>query len=445
MKLPRAFPLTLRLAAVLAALTLLSACGGESATPAAAASPAFAPVAQAQAQALPQATAAAMATGAPAQAAAAPGGQVVQSHERGVFFDWRPVQAEARRRGEASRPTAGQLQRANIVDNSGFGQAMPALSIDVPAGWQPRGGIEWHRQVECLGNTWAPRWSAASADGLHEVTLLPRMAWQVQSGSIVPMNPCPAAAMDSVQAYLTQVAGAARPGAQVLAFRDRPDISGPLQQALTPGQARVSVQAGELLVGYSLQGQPMRETLIAAVTFSDLGGNIQASADIGLALRAPDGLLDMALAERMRASLRYEQAWGHQLMAWSRQHVEAVNQRQVQSIQAWHQRRMSEISLAGMTARHQIRMDTIAQVGRINQQIVADRSASGERMHAQTIDMIQEVQPWRDPGTGAQVDLSIHYSQAWQLSDGRQFLTNDAGFEPGRDLGIAGHRLQPMR
>ena len=86
MKLPRAFPLTLRLAAVLAALTLLSACGGESATPAAAASPAFAPVAQAQAQALPQATAAAMATGAPAQAAAAPGGQVVQSHERGVFF-----------------------------------------------------------------------------------------------------------------------------------------------------------------------------------------------------------------------------------------------------------------------------------------------------------------------------------------------------------------------
>lgn len=39
----------------------------------------------------------------------------------------------------------------------------------------------------------------------------------------------------------------------------------------------------------------------------------------------------------------------------------------------------------------------------------------------------------------------MHYQHAWQLSDGRQFLTNDPNFEPYRDLGIAGDPMQPVR
>lgn len=381
----------------------------------------------------------------PGGAAAAPATSVVQEHPRGVFFDWRPLQDHARRAAGASRPDPGRMVTATVVDASGFGAPMAAMTLEVPEGWTGRGGVDWRRQVECVGNTWSMAWGASSPDGLHELTLLPRLAWQVDSTQVVPMNPCPAAPMASARAYLEQLAAQARPGARVLAWRDRQDISAPMQRNAPQGPARWRVEAGELLIGYRLQGIEMRETLVAAVSFSEISGNIHASAEPGLALRAPEGLLDFELAERIRRSGRLDPDWAQRMLAWSRQHVEAVSQRQAQSIQAWHQRRMAEISLAGMAERHRIRMDTLAEIGRINSQVVADRAAAGDRNHARTLDMIQEVSPWRDPGTGAQVDLSIHYRHAWQLEDGRQFLTNDAAFDPARDLGIAGRALEPVR
>lgn len=376
--------------------------------------------------------------------------RIVEEHQKGVFFDRRPVTEQMQRIAQASRPSADRMERVQIMDPVAFGQPMPAMAIDVPQGWTTRGGVEWDRNVECIGNTHAFRWSAASPDGLHEVTLLPKLSWQVESapGGVVALNPCAAAPMATGRQFLEYLAAKARPNSRVVSYRDRPDLVAMQQQAAAQGgqmQGSVRFEAGELLIGYSLQGQEMRESLVAAVTFSDIQGTVAGWSDTGIALRAPDGLLDFALLERIRASAAYEKPWAEQMMAWSRQHVERVNQKQVASIQQWHARRMSEINIAGMTARHQIRMDTIADIGRINNQIVASTGATNDRIQAATIDAIQEVQPWRDPGTGQQVDLSIHYSNAWQLSDGRQFLTNDSNFDPNRDLDIGGHRLEPAR
>ena len=202
---------------------------------------------------------------------------------------------------------------------------------------------------------------------------------------------------------------------------------------------------GELLIGYELQGIPMRESLVATITISDLQGTMVAWSDTPIALRAPDGLLDFAVLEHVRRSSRLDKRWGEQLLSWSRQALEALNQRQIRSIQAWHSRRMAEINLAGMTARHQLRMDTISEIGRINNQIVTSNDTSTTRQHEAFKDYIQEVQPWRDPNSRQQLDLSIHYSNPWQLGDGRQFLTNDTNFDPNRDLDISGYRLEPAR
>lgn len=403
------------------------------------------------------------ATAAPVQAPAAAtmhqvdallesGSQIVHRHERGVFFDRRPLDREIRRIAENSGPAGAPFERVGIQDASGFEQPMTAVTIEVPKGWVQRGGIEWDRTVECVGNTVAARWSASSPDGLHEVTLLPMLSWQVESapGGIVPMNPCPAAPMASIRQYLEYVVRNARPGARVISWRERPDLVAQYQTALQQSaqqapMANQRYEAGELLIGYTLQGQEVRESLVAGATFSEIQGTITAWSSTGVTLRAPDGLLDFASLERMRSSLRTEKAWGERMTAWKRQHVERLNQRQIASIQEWHARRMHEINMAGMAARHKIRMDTIAEIGRINSQIFANRSASSDRIQETFIDYVQEVQPWRDPSTGKQVDLSMHYSNAWQLSDGRQFLTNDPSFEPYRDLGIDGHRLQPVR
>lgn len=384
-------------------------------------------------------------------AATDPASRTLEAHAKGLFFDRRPIDRETRRHAQASRPSADRLERVRVVDTAGFGQPLPAMTIEVPVGWIARGGVDWRREVECVGNTHAFDWSAASPDGLYEVALLPKLSWQVQSapGGIVPLNPCPAAPMATVRDYLQHLVRSARPDARVLAYRDRPDLvaqqEGAARQSGQVSRTQLRYESGELLIGYRLQGQEMREAIVASVTFSALQGTIAAWSETGIALRAPEGLLDDELLERIRRSARYEQAWAERMLAWSAQHVERVNQHQVRSIQQWHARRMNEITLAGMAARHRIRMDTIADIGRINQRIVADTGATDARIHAATIDAIQEVQPWRDPTSGQAVDLPIHYQHAWQLGDGRQFLTNDSSFDPERDLGMAGHRLEPVR
>ncbi|MGE0798018.1 MAG: hypothetical protein AB7G13_32110 [Lautropia sp.] len=385
-----------------------------------------------------------------ATASANVAGPVVQPHPSGIFFDWRPLQQQAMRSAAASRPSVDRLQRVDVVDAAGFGRPMTALTLEVPPGWSAQGGVDWDQSVECPWNGPRMRWSAASPDGLFGIAILPELGWQIASRPVDQFDPCPAAPMASPRDYLLFVAQRARPGIVVLGYRDRPELvaaANARQRSQPTGPLGPSQHyAGELLVGYTLQGQPMRESLVVALTHTPLAnGAVAVNTQITLGVRAPDGLLDLAFAERIRSSLRYDEVWYGERTRWAMAKWAQARARAAASINAWHQRRMQEITLAGMTARHRIRMDTIAEIGRINQQIVASRSASNDRIHADTLRAIQEVQPWRDPSTGRQVDLSIHYQHAWQLSDGRQFLTNDASFDPNRDLDLAARRLEPVR
>lgn len=382
--------------------------------------------------------------------APAPAARIVEDHPRGVFFDRRPLVREVQAIAQASRPTADRLQAVAITDAAGFGRPMTAMTVDAPIGWTAQGGVEWDQSVECPWNGPRMRWSAASPDGLHGIDIFPEMGWQIAPGPLDPFDPCPAAPMSSPREYLEFVARQARPNARVISYRDRPDIvaqANEQQRRRPPGPlGTTSHHGGELLIGYALQGHEMRETLVVAMTRTPLAGGARAAnTRITLAIRSPDGLLDFGFAERVRSSLRLDEAWFARRSQWAMAKWREAGERATRSIDAWHQRRMREINLAGMTARHQIRMDTIAEIGRINNRIVANTSASNERMHAATIDAIHEVQPWRDPTSGKQVDLSIHYNHAWQLADGRQFLTNDSGFDPNRELNISGHRLEPVR
>lgn len=367
-------------------------------------------------------------------------------HEKGVFVDPRaPATPEP-------APAQAPLVTVQIPDTTGFAQAMTAMTLDIPTGWIPEGGVRWEHAVECVGNMHGFAWSATSRDGRHAVALLPKLSWQVARVGIVEMNPCPAAPMESARAYLEAVVQQARPGARVLSYRDRPGIVAERAAAVPPARDGVRgwYDAGELLIGYPLQGVEMRESLVAAVFFSELrdpmtGVSLTGSAETPLALRAPDGQLDFALLERIRLSARTDRGWGQQMLAASQRAMEAHHLRQQTAIRTWHQARMSEISMNGILERGRIRMDTLRAVSAIHDAGVASRAATDARIHAGNLDAIQEVQPWRDPSTGSQVDLSIHYRHAWQLDDGRQFLTNDPDFDPSRDLGIGGHALEPVR
>lgn len=373
----------------------------------------------------------------------AAGEQAMAGQVPGVFVDMQAI-------AQGSRPSIEQLQRVAIMDPDGFGQPMEMMTIQVPIGWVARGGVEWNRALECVPNTWELRWSAASHDGLFELSALPRLTWQVESAGLVPSNPCPGAPMASARQYLEYVVHNARRGARVLSYRERRDIV----QAMTeraaqdarPQGAQIRFEAGELLIGYALHGQEMRESMVSAVTFSQVPGSVTAWAEGGMSLRAPDGLLDFALLEHVRRSSRVNRQWQQAVDAWGMERVRRHFAPQENSIQQWQQRRMHEVNTAGMAARHRIRGETIADIERINRRIVAGRNAAAsERDQARAINAAQQVQPWRDPASAQLADFSSRYRHAWQLDDGRQFLTNDSGFEPARDLGINGRRLEPVR
>ncbi len=429
---------SMRLFGAVLAIVWLAACGAETADPQVSA-PQVTPVPSLQPT-----------SALPADQVPSAAHKIVERHQNGVFFDRRPLVSQASELAGNSRPSVASMQSATIMDTTGFGQPMPAMQIDIPQGWSMQGGVERNRSVECIGNTYAFNWAASSPDGMHGISLFPGLTWQVESApaGLVALNPCPAAPMRSAREYLEFLAQQSRPAARVLDYRARPELADAIrasQPTQNNGPAQLRFDSGELLIGYEVQGIPMRESMVATITISELQGTVVAWSDVPISLRAPDGLLDFSVLEHVRGSSRLQKRWGEQLMTWSRQAVETLNQRQIRSIQEWHSRRMAEINLAGMTARHQLRMDTINEIGRINNQIVASNDASSARQHEAFKDYIQEVQPWRDPNSGQQVDLSIHYSNAWQLGDGRQFLTNDTNFDPNRDLGITGYRLEPAR
>lgn len=84
---------------------------------------------------------------------------------------------------------------------------------------------------------------------------------------------------------------------------------------------------------------------------------------------------------------------------------------------------------------------TRAEIADIHAGIQRDRSASQGRMHRDKVRTLREVEHYRDP-SGGLVELPNHYQHAWKLRDGSYVLTDSPAFDPGRDLGVAGEKLQ---
>ena len=60
--------------------------------------------------------------------------------------------------------------------------------------------------------------------------------------------------------------------------------------------------------------------------------------------------------------------------------------------------------------------------------------------------MLSGVQTFDDANApGGQAQLSNLYSQAWRLNDGSYVLSNEAGFDPWRDLQVEGQKLELTR
>ncbi len=359
--------------------------------------------------------------------------------------------------GAAATPAAElpagalRVQVAQVVDRQGFEKPLPALTMLVPAGWRHQGDVQWKPGIGCQ-RPYQPRLEAVAPDGIGAIVLAPGEGWGANSFGAVGQG-CPQAAHASAQQYLAAWVRQHRPGAQWLDYRARPDRSraGPQHDFPGGGRMRSWVETGQALIGYDVQGRPVRETLAVSISFFQstipMVGRAPMQTVIGesfgvLAWRAPAGTLDMRQFDAVWQTLRSEPEWQSRIDAGMKQMADenAATQAKIAQIR----RDMNADTMAHIRRRGEIMANTRAEVSAIYSGIQRDRSASQDRMHADTVRTIREVDVYRG-SSGPAVELPHHYKNHWRLNDGSYVLTDQNGFDPGRDLGIAGERLQRAR
>jgi hypothetical protein len=321
----------------------------------------------------------------------------------------------------------------------------------VPAGWRHQGEVRWNVQAPCQ-RPYQPQLEAVAPDGIGAIALLPGEGWGANSFGPVAQG-CPQATHASAQQYLTAWVQRHRPGAQWLDYRARPDRSRPGQQHAFPGggQMRTWVETGQALIGYELKGQPVREALAVSISFFQSSipmvnrspmQTVQGESFGVLAWRAPAGTLDFRQFDAVWQTLRAEPEWKARMDAGLEKIARENAETDAKIAQI--KRDMNAETMAHIRRRGEIMANTRAEVSAIYSGIQRDRSASQDRMHTENVRTIREVDVYRG-SNGATVELPHHYKNHWKLRDGSYVLTDSHTFDPGRDLGLQGERLQLAR
>ena len=116
------------------------------------------------------------------------------------------------------------VERAVILDPTGFEAPMAASTLFLPSGWQTQGGVFWAREHMCT-NGYNYNWTATSPDGTTTINVLPQERWETNNMTGAASTPgCQAAPYRNAQQYLQSVVQRWRPGARVLDFRVRQDL-----------------------------------------------------------------------------------------------------------------------------------------------------------------------------------------------------------------------------
>jgi len=329
------------------------------------------------------------------------------------------------------------LRPVTIMDETGFKEPVPALTLLVPHDWAAQGGVLWNPRLGCVS---APQalFQATSADETFGIATLAMETWSV-SNFPMPPNPegCMSADVHGVRGFLEAWVARDRPGARVLGIRDRPDLAAPYAGALVGDPAnglRTWVEGGEITYAFEHRGVTVEERIAAVVTtlessHQSLDGTVLASQTrtaFGHIVRAPAGQLGTAavLADMVLRLSRFDPQW--------------------QAAIAEHNRRIANDNMATAQAIHRIRMDAQDFIFDLSQQGAAERAASSDRTQAGFSEMMRGTHQYFDPVENAPVELPGYFDYVWRLEDGSYRFTNDALIVPYRDWGVDGQLIERM-
>ncbi|MBA4287188.1 MAG: hypothetical protein C0434_16855 [Xanthomonadaceae bacterium] len=304
--------------------------------------------------------------------------------------------------------SAAPTQSVAIDDLDGFGRPVRAATVEIPAGWRAEGGIRWDRSTDCVANRMRFNWRASAPDGRTAYEIMPGLSWQV-AGTENPFNPCPAVPLNSARSYLERVISQRHPGARVIQYRDRQDLSSQMARNAAPNpNGRSRFDAGQILIGYREGNVEMREVLTAMLSFSEAQGNVVGGVPTVSALRSPDGALDFALADRIGNSMKADRQWIPMMQQATQRAIQDISDRQAAGISARHNRRMAEINARGSADRAAIALESNREVAQIYSNVWNNGQDTDARIHARNKEAIGEYRRYGDPANDTTVHNSIH-------------------------------------
>lgn len=346
-------------------------------------------------------------------------------------------------------PGALRVQRTEIMDRRGFEKPMVAYTMFVPANWRAEGGVEYPPYNGCSPSS-RLNWRATDPSGVGAIQLVGEEQW---SAGNYPMQEleragCLIGQVSSIRAYLEWWVKRNRPGARIMDFRPRPDMSKPLESLNRNNPEfgmRGWVEAGEVLLAYQQGGKPVRESIATIAMFIHtrmpmVGGQqletLQGSSFPGFAMRMPEGALDFKTMDALRNSIRAAPEWSARVR-------KAADERHRIAMESGRQ--MAQTNLREQAKRGEIMAQTRSEINDIQMGTWQSKNQSMDRQQRESIEAIRGVETYSDPHYGGTVQLSSQYQHAWQLKDGSYVLTDDVNFDPGRAFGVQGQLLKPVQ
>jgi hypothetical protein len=342
-----------------------------------------------------------------------------------------------------------------ILDRNLNNSPVKALEVSLPTQWQSSGGIFWDGMTLCPAEKMKIDWQGIS-DRAERVQMLSTEAWQANStGASNPMGGSLNLPLTTIKEYLESFVCRHRPNSRILGYSDRSDLIADLQylnrsNSQYGNEFKSWIQAGQILICYDERGCTFEEIIMAVGMFQTFKSvypgiilkSLSGSTNPGFAMRAPVGKLNLSLAETIRQSVRIDANWQMAVVELNRQ-INQVNQNASEQVmQINHQTARSGID--EILKRHQTWQKTNNYLQDLNTNNYQQRQAARDQTHHQSIQTIRGVATYYDPYLNKDVELPNTYNTAWRLKDlnGTHYMTDDPSFDPYRNLGVDGYRLQ---
>lgn len=345
----------------------------------------------------------------------------------------------------SSAPTQGAaytlLQRSRVVDHTGFGSPVEALSFLIPHGYRMDSSVTWGDPT-CMSNLVGVRVSLTSADGAVQLHQHPVQSWEFTQDQ-------------GVQELIAASGGQGLGGCP---FRPPVDVAQRLRGTLIPATFE---GAREIEIERDADTERELTRAMQAVAAPDVRASVEVG---GASLQTPDGRVGLAISilatHRSPSISPYGMPTTHIVQGTvaeitgsapldRKEELERLvslyltSQRMNPEWDQAVQRTMAQISAgnrAAIAERSRINFETSQAISDINMRSWESRTESQDRGVEQFSQAIRGVETWKEP-SGGQVELPHGYGQAWRGADGSYVLSQDPMFDPNKALDQRWERL----